>query len=76
MLQSIQTASSSLKGPLDLLATLVLVSPQYPSFERDAVHPITGKLAVQLTKLVERITVEVNLDYSLIVGSCCLHECH
>jgi hypothetical protein len=44
-----------------------MVSPQYPSFERDAVHPVTGKLAVSLTKLVERLTTESSPDYSILV---------
>ena len=39
---------------LTLLRGLVLMSGRYPSFERDVVAPVMGKLALSLMKMLER----------------------
>jgi hypothetical protein len=45
-----------------------LRSPQYPSFEREVVHPIMGKVAVTLTRAFERHLSEDSKDASTTVS--------
>jgi hypothetical protein len=46
-------------------------SPQYPSFEREVVHPIMGKVAVTLTRAFERHLSQESKDASTTVS--CRH---
>ncbi|OCF37432.1 hypothetical protein I316_00553 [Kwoniella heveanensis BCC8398] len=52
---------------LSLLATLVLSASQYPSFEREVVHPIMGKLSVSLGKLFQRNLAENQPDWDVVL---------
>ena len=49
---------STLIAPLKLIKTLVDVSSRYPSFERESQQPVMGKLAVSMTRLMERVGLE------------------
>lgn len=53
---------------LALLETLILQSPQYPSFEREAIHPIMGKVSVTLTRLLGGLLDAEHVDLSSLVG--------
>ncbi|KAI9635362.1 uncharacterized protein MKK02DRAFT_44049 [Dioszegia hungarica] len=53
-LSSASMTLSSVSAYLSLLQTLVLASPQSPSFERESIHPIMGKLSTTLLKLLDR----------------------
>ncbi|WVR04541.1 hypothetical protein IAU60_001548 [Kwoniella sp. DSM 27419] len=52
---------------LSLLTTLVLSASQYPSFEREVIHPIMGKLSVSLGKLFERSLSESQPDWDIVL---------
>ncbi|WVF69904.1 hypothetical protein IAT40_004687 [Kwoniella sp. CBS 6097] len=52
---------------LNLLVTLVLSASQYPSFEREVIHPIMGKLSVSLGKLFQRNLAESQPDWDVIL---------
>ena len=64
--QSVGKALPALR--LALLRTIILRSPQYPSFEREVVHPIMGKVAVTLTRAFERVSAEDTRDVATIVS--------
>nr|XP_018265574.1 uncharacterized protein I303_01944 [Kwoniella dejecticola CBS 10117]OBR87732.1 hypothetical protein I303_01944 [Kwoniella dejecticola CBS 10117] len=49
-----------------LLQQMVYSAAQYPSFEREVIHPIMGKLAVSLGKLFERCVTDNRPDWSVI----------
>jgi hypothetical protein len=53
---------------LSLLQGIILRSPQYPSFEREVVHPIMGKVAVTLTRAFERHLAEEISDAATTVS--------
>ncbi|WVQ97946.1 hypothetical protein IAU59_005065 [Kwoniella sp. CBS 9459] len=52
---------------LNLLTTLVLSASQYPSFEREVIHPIMGKLSVSLGKLFQRNLAESQPDWDVVL---------
>ena len=58
---------STLVGPLDLLSRIIRASSQYPSFERDFIHPIMGKASVTMSRLLERCLLEEPRDFSTMV---------
>ncbi|WWD07797.1 hypothetical protein V865_005901 [Kwoniella europaea PYCC6329] len=62
-------SSSILNIPsyLTLMRTLVISSSQYPSFEREVIHPITGKMSVSLGKLFERSISESRPEWDIIL---------
>ena len=43
-------------------------SSQYPSFEREAIHPIMGKVSVTLTKLLGSTLSAEQTDLSVLVS--------
>lgn len=53
---------------LSLLENLILVSPQYPSFEREVIHPIMGKVAVTLTRSLDSLVKSDLPDIQVLVG--------
>jgi hypothetical protein len=61
----------SLTPPLELLSSLITASAAYPSFEREAIHPIMGKVSVTLSRLLERNLTEGINDWNVFV-SCSL----
>ncbi|AFR95231.2 hypothetical protein C343_03324 [Cryptococcus neoformans C23] len=52
---------------LSLLSTLVLTSSHFPSFERQNVHPIMGKLSVSLGRLLQRCLAEPQPDWDVLL---------
>jgi hypothetical protein len=44
------------------------VSPQYPSFEREVIHPIMGKVAVTLTRSLDSLVKADSPDIQVLVG--------
>ena len=48
----------SLVPALMLLSRLIGVSSRYPSFEREVIQPVMGKVALTLVRLLERAVVE------------------
>ncbi|WVQ74084.1 hypothetical protein IAR50_003668 [Cryptococcus sp. DSM 104548] len=57
---------ASIPPYLELLTTIVLTAPHFPSFERQTVHPIMGKLSVSLGKLLERSLNESQPEWDVI----------
>lgn len=52
--QASNVSLGTVRPHLTLLQTLILASPASPSFEREAIHPIMGKVSTTLLKLVEK----------------------
>ncbi|WWC87015.1 uncharacterized protein L201_001898 [Kwoniella dendrophila CBS 6074] len=66
----IASSSSSLTNSpsyINLMTALVVSSSQYPSFEREVIHPIMGKLSVSLGKLFERSVSESRPEWDIIL---------
>ena len=59
---------SSVSAYLSLLQTLVLASPQSPSFERESIHPIMGKLSTTLLKLLDRAASQAEGNQDVLVS--------
>ncbi|WWD22092.1 hypothetical protein CI109_106581 [Kwoniella shandongensis] len=57
----------SLPPYLSFLSTIVLASSQYPSFEREVIHPLMGKLSVSLLKLIERTLLDSNPEWTVLL---------
>ncbi|KAK4684195.1 hypothetical protein P7C73_g6003, partial [Tremellales sp. Uapishka_1] len=55
---SASTPLATIPPLLSLLTTIVKTSPRYPSFERESVHPIMGKLGIHLGRVVEKSLTE------------------
>lgn len=66
--QSTNTPLSSIPPYVDLLQSLVDASATFPAFEREAIHPILGKLSLQLVRVLERTTLERVKDWTVIVS--------
>lgn len=64
----IQSGKTLAAHRLSLLRGIIARSPQYPSFEREVVHPIMGKVAVTLTKAFERHLAEETRDVTTTVS--------
>ncbi|XAO27914.1 hypothetical protein I312_106778 [Cryptococcus bacillisporus CA1280] len=58
---------SSIPPYISLLTTLVLKSSHFPSFERQNVHPIMGKLSVSLGRLLQRCLAEPQPDWDVLL---------
>lgn len=65
--QSPGTSPRDIPASLALLQAIVLTSPSYPTFEREAVHPIMGKMSVTLLKVIERLITDPERDYPVLV---------
>jgi hypothetical protein len=65
--QSPSTNPRDIPASLALLQAIVLASPSYPTFEREAVHPIMGKMSVTLLKVIERLITDPERDYPVLV---------
>ncbi|TYJ56301.1 hypothetical protein B9479_002992 [Cryptococcus floricola] len=63
---STSSSIASIPPYLELLTTIVLTAPHFPSFERQTVHPIMGKLSVSLGKLLERSLSESQPEWDVI----------
>ncbi|WWC67835.1 uncharacterized protein I206_101752 [Kwoniella pini CBS 10737] len=57
---------SSIPSYLSLLQQMVYSASQYPSFEREVIHPIMGKLAASLGKLFERCISDSRPDWNIV----------
>nr|XP_019047315.1 hypothetical protein I302_03924 [Kwoniella bestiolae CBS 10118]OCF26245.1 hypothetical protein I302_03924 [Kwoniella bestiolae CBS 10118] len=58
---------SNISPYLSLMSTLVVASSQYPSFEREVIHPMMGKLSVSLGKLFERSIADSRPEWDIIL---------
>ncbi|OCF76813.1 hypothetical protein I204_02519 [Kwoniella mangroviensis CBS 8886] len=67
VLSSSSSSISNIPSYLTLMRTLVISSSQYPSFEREVIHPIMGKLSVSLGKLLERSISENRPEWDVIL---------
>ncbi|ODN85653.1 hypothetical protein L198_07482 [Cryptococcus wingfieldii CBS 7118] len=63
---STSSSIASIPPYLELLTTIVLTAPHFPSFERQTVHPLMGKLSVSLGKLLERSLSESQPEWDVI----------
>ncbi|ORX34482.1 hypothetical protein BD324DRAFT_604668 [Kockovaella imperatae] len=61
-ISSLELPLSTLQQPMKLINILLTVSVRYPSFEREAVQPLMGKIALSLTRLLSRAANEQDLD--------------
>ncbi|WRT64888.1 uncharacterized protein IL334_001824 [Kwoniella shivajii] len=52
---------------LSLLTTIVTSSSQYPSFEREVVLPVMGKISVSLGKLFERCLIDSHPEWDIVL---------
>lgn len=66
--KSTSSPISSIPPYISLLTTLVLKSSHFPSFERQNVHPIMGKLSVSLGRLLQRCLAEPQPDWDVLVS--------
>ncbi|KGB80224.3 hypothetical protein CNBG_6062 [Cryptococcus deuterogattii R265] len=58
---------SSIPPYISLITTLVLKSSHFPSFERQNVHPIMGKLSISLGRLLQRCLAEPQPDWDVLL---------
>ncbi|RSH83829.1 hypothetical protein EHS25_005444 [Saitozyma podzolica] len=63
------TSPRDIPASLALLQATVLASPSYPTFEREAVHPIMGKMSVTLLKVIERLITDPERDYPVLLST-------
>lgn len=66
--KSTSSPISSIPPYIALLTTLVLKSSHFPSFERQNVHPLMGKLSVSLGRLLQRCLAEPQPDWDVLVS--------
>lgn len=57
-MQSAATPVDALPAFLDLVRALVAAAPYAPTFEREVVQPAMGKLAVAMSRLIERLVAD------------------
>ena len=70
--QSSSTDIFTIAEPLEALSAIILSSRYYPSFEREAIQPILGKVAVSLGRLLERCLIEATASLDLVVSTASL----
>jgi len=66
--QSPSTPLPGINAHLSFLSAIILISSSYPSFERETIHPILGKLSVSLVKLIERCCIEPRTEWIILVS--------
>lgn len=64
------TALCDVVPVMELVQTIVLAAPAYPSFEREAVSPLMGKLSTTYLKLLDRSVATATREHGVIV---CYH---